>query len=693
MASTLENKARCRSPCYRCCDPWGELRTGACLCGRQRRLAPPLTRAAPGPSAQTPLPAASELSPDELATVQLFKENTPAVGQGSGFVWDTKGHIVTNAHVIRGAAEVQVALIDQQVFPAKIIGGDVSKDIAVLQLEAPKEVLAQLKPITLGASSNLAVGQRVYAIGNPFGLDHTLTSGIISGLNRELSSGGAGPSLRNVIQTDAAINPGNSGGVLLDSKGRLIGINTAIADPSGRGGFSGVGFAIPIDTVKGLVEQILTYGRVVRPVLGINLAPPQALRQLGLQGVLVLDVPPGTPATKAGIEGLRRDGYGRLTVGDVIIGMNGKQVRNEADLFNILDDCKVGDAVKLDLLRHGRERKTVSVVLAERQPEPTEPRVRATRRATPCTTRAGTIPHDRPEAPAELFSSALQGLAAAAGAGALQAGRASRAALEHAGAELKRLLEGGQGSASGRAEAQQSATHMNVPPSNGEVAYAQEAEPDTEERAATGAHKGDAAETQAALSRHAQASEDWAAAAEDWADAAQRWVASASRECQEARAFADLLVQQAAEAQAWARVAQDWVGIAREDAHHARVQAAELLRQAAALRAGIAACRAATLGASEDPPVAVASGAPGTAGQPGAGCARGEGAGTPAVPLAEHMAMLRSRVAALAALAGLAAVVAVAGLDLSVTLSCSMDSRSQGSSSMGSCSTYLDESM
>jgi S1-C subfamily serine protease len=163
-----------------------------------------------------------------------------------------------------------------------------------------------------------------------------------------------------------AINPGNSGGPLLDSRGRLIGINTAILDPSGKGSSSGVGFAIPIDTIKGLVDQILTYGRVVRPVLGVTLAPPQVLRQLGLQGVLVLEAPPGTPAAQAGVEGLKRDGYGRVLIGDVIVGFNGKPIKKDGDLFDALDHSKVGDKVTIQVLRGGREEKTLQVVLAER---------------------------------------------------------------------------------------------------------------------------------------------------------------------------------------------------------------------------------------------------------------------------------------------------------------------------------------
>lgn len=278
---------------------------------------------------------------------------------------------MSNYHVVRGASELRVVLLDQSVYTAKVIGGDPTKDVAVLQLDAPKEVLRTLKPVTLGESSGLFVGQRVLAIGNPFGLDHTLTQGIISGLNRELQTG-VGGGLRNMIQTDAAINPGNSGGPLLDSRGRLIGINTAIADPSGRGSSSGVGFAIPIDSVKGLVEQILKFGRIVRPVLGVVLAPPQVVRQLGVEGVLVLGVSPGSPAAKAGIQGMSRDPYGRLMVGDVIVGMNGKPIKNEGDLYDVLDSLKVGDEVQVELLRKGRERKTVRATLIERAPEAAE---------------------------------------------------------------------------------------------------------------------------------------------------------------------------------------------------------------------------------------------------------------------------------------------------------------------------------
>ncbi|KAJ0254089.1 Protease Do-like 1 [Hirschfeldia incana] len=207
-----------------------------------------------------------KLQTDELATVRLFQENTPSVvyitnlavrqdaftldvlevpqGSGSGFVWDKQGHIVTNYHVIRGASDLRVTLADQSTYDAKVVGFDQDKDVAVLRIEAPKD---KLRPIPVGVSADLLVGQKVFAIGNPFGLDHTLTTGVISGLRREISSAATGRPIQDVIQTDAAINPGNSGGPLLDSSGTLIGINTAIYSPSGAS--SGVGFSIPVDTV------------------------------------------------------------------------------------------------------------------------------------------------------------------------------------------------------------------------------------------------------------------------------------------------------------------------------------------------------------------------------------------------------------------------------------------------------------
>ena len=328
------------------------------------------------------LPSAKELSAEELATIQLFQQTTPAVvnitnivnarkpysanvfeiplGQGSGFLWDTKGHIVTNFHVIKGSSSLRVTLIDQQVFPAKVIGADPSRDVAVLQLDAPKEVLERLAPAEINDSSSLFVGQRVYAIGNPFGLDHSLSSGIISGLNRELGG------IKNAIQSDCSINPGNSGGPLLNSRGEVIAMNTAIVDPGGKGGFNGIGFAVPMSDVKGLVDQILKFGRVIRPALGVTVAPPQALRQLGLDGVLILDVPKNSPAYKAGMVGLSRDSYGRLILGDIITGINGKPVRDQGDLFDVLDTLSVGSTVTIDSLRGGQEKRAFTVTLEER---------------------------------------------------------------------------------------------------------------------------------------------------------------------------------------------------------------------------------------------------------------------------------------------------------------------------------------
>ncbi|KAL0461686.1 UNVERIFIED_CONTAM: Protease Do-like 1, chloroplastic [Sesamum latifolium] len=367
-----------------------------------------------------------KLQSDELATVRLFQENTPSVvyitnlaarqdaftldvlevpqGSGSGFVWDTDGHIVTNYHVIRGASDLKrvrgthdlvMLMISKTLYLSvylSMISGeclsegaildfltnlelpvqghscrsehirckscwiDQDKDVAVLRIAAPKD---KLRPIPIGVSADLLVGQKVYAIGIPFaayqvcalscmdesgqlstfGLDHTLTTGVISGLRREISSAATGRPIQDVIQTDAAINPGNSGGPLLDSSGNLIGINTAIYSPSGAS--SGVGFSIPVDT---------------------------SVEQLGVSGVLVLDAPANGPAGKAGLLPTKRDAYGRLILGDIITSVNGKKVTNGSDLYRILDQCKVGDKIIVEVLR-GDHLEKIPVVL---EPKPDE---------------------------------------------------------------------------------------------------------------------------------------------------------------------------------------------------------------------------------------------------------------------------------------------------------------------------------
>nr|GMD54777.1 protease Do-like 1, chloroplastic [Ipomoea batatas] len=341
-----------------------------------------------------------KLQTDELATVRLFQENTPSVvyitnlaarqdvftldvfevpqGSGSGFVWDRDGNIVTNYHVIRGASDLRVTLSDQSTYDAKVVGFDQDKDVAVLHIDAPKD---KLRPIPIGVSADLLVGQKVFAIGNPhltfeywykkpafpkFGLDHTLTTGVISGLRREINSAATGRPIQDVIQTDAAINPGNSGGPLLDSSGNLIGINTAIYSPSGAS--SGVGFSIPVDTVSGIVDQLVKFGKVTRPVLGIKFAPDQSVEQLGVSGVLVLDAPPNGPAGKAGLQSTKRDSYGRLVLGDIITSVNGKKVSNGTDLYRILDQCKVGEKVIVEVLR-GDQKEKIPVIL---EPKPDE---------------------------------------------------------------------------------------------------------------------------------------------------------------------------------------------------------------------------------------------------------------------------------------------------------------------------------
>ncbi len=326
------------------------------------------------PRAVTPR---GELADDERTTIEIFRQASKSVvhittsglrrdlfsldvfkvpqGAGSGFVWDSDGHIVTNFHVIQNAASVDVFLADPQSgkrnrYPAKFVGGYPDKDLAVLSINAPKE---QLHPIPVGNSDDLQVGQKVFAIGNPFGLDQTLTTGVISALGRQIESVTRRP-IKNVIQTDAAINPGNSGGPLLDSAGRVIGVNTAIFSPSGA--YAGIGFAIPVDEVNRVVPQLIRHGKIVRPSLGIELVPDQIAQRWGVRGVIVGGVVAGGPADRAGLRGLERDDENRI-IADVITEVDGRAVARSRDLFELLADKAVGDSVELTVMGPEGQRK------------------------------------------------------------------------------------------------------------------------------------------------------------------------------------------------------------------------------------------------------------------------------------------------------------------------------------------------
>jgi S1-C subfamily serine protease len=279
-------------------------------------------------------------------------------GTGSGFVWDTKGHVVTNAHVLEGAQSAEVTLGDRSSWPAKLAGISADKDLAVLRIEAPPD---QLAPVAIGTSDDLLVGQTVFAIGNPFGLDQTLTTGVISGLGREIESATGRP-IQDVIQTDAAINPGNSGGPLLDSAGRLIGINTAIYSPSGA--YAGIGFAVPVDSAARIVPELIAHGRVRRPGLGVAIIPDRQARTWGIEGVALREVAPGSPAAASGLTGLQQSPRGRWALGDVIVEVDQKPVRNEKDLYRRLDQHQVGDTVEIVVEREG-ERRTARVTLQD----------------------------------------------------------------------------------------------------------------------------------------------------------------------------------------------------------------------------------------------------------------------------------------------------------------------------------------
>jgi S1-C subfamily serine protease len=273
-------------------------------------------------------------------------------GTGSGFIWDSAGHVVTNLHVVAGVSMATVRLADGKDYPATLIGLTRSYDIAVVQIQIPA---GSAVPIPIGTSHDLQVGQRVYAIGNPFGLDWTLTTGIVSALDRSLT-GENGVLYRHLVQTDAAINPGNSGGPLLDSAGRLIGMNTAIYSPSGAS--AGVGFAVPVDTVNRVVPELITKGYYASPSLGVqtNETLSRAVaRQFGIQGAAILRVRPGGPAAQVGLRGARFGRQSAIYAGDVIVALNGKAVDNVAGLLTLLDDCKPGEVVQLTVWRDGKK--------------------------------------------------------------------------------------------------------------------------------------------------------------------------------------------------------------------------------------------------------------------------------------------------------------------------------------------------
>lgn len=323
-------------------------------------------------------PAPSELGAEERSTIEVVERVSPSVvyitktayrrdlfslnvfevpqGTGSGFVWDSDGHIVTNYHVIVDAHAVKVVMHDQSVHDAVLAGAAPDYDLAVLRISAPA---SRFTPVIVGTSHDLRVGQKALAIGNPFGLDHTLTTGVVSALGRTIKSV-SGREINDVIQTSASINPGNSGGPLLDSFGRLIGVNTAIVSPSGAS--AGIGFAVPVDTVNRVVPQLIRRGKVTRAGLGIRLVCDHVAAGWTEKGVLVGRVPPGSAGAKAGLQGLRETRGGRLALGDIIVAADGQPVKTCEALRAVLEKHRVGDALEIEYLR-GSGRYKAKVIL------------------------------------------------------------------------------------------------------------------------------------------------------------------------------------------------------------------------------------------------------------------------------------------------------------------------------------------
>lgn len=313
----------------------------------------------------------NDLTPDEQNNISVFKATNQSVvwvtntqmqkdyfslnvyeipgGTGTGFIWNQQGLVVTNYHVIQNANKITVTLSDHSNWEAEVIGIAPSKDLAVLKIKVRSN---KLFPIKVGDSSMLEVGRKVLAIGNPFGLDATLTVGVISALGREIS-GENGTKLKGLIQTDAAINPGNSGGPLLNSKGELIGVNTAIYSPSG--GSAGIGFAIPVNDVVKVIPQLIEHGRIMRPIIGIFPVEDSIARNYGIEGVIVLRTIKNAPAAKAGIEGLKRNRNGYIILGDVLIQIDNFPIRNNDDLMTSLEQYKPGDLVTVYTIKNRRK--------------------------------------------------------------------------------------------------------------------------------------------------------------------------------------------------------------------------------------------------------------------------------------------------------------------------------------------------
>lgn len=321
------------------------------------------------PRAVTPRGALMDL---ETTTVDIFQTVAPAVvyiftegvgvfgekqpgGTGSGFIWDSAGHVVTNYHVVENAGRVAVRLNNGDAISASIVGTAPNYDLAVLRLG---DTRARVQPIPVGTSSDLKVGQMVFAIGNPFGLSRTLTTGVISALNRHLPTS-TGREIRGVIQTDAAINPGNSGGPLLDSAGRLIGVNTAII--SGSGSSAGIGFAVPVDIVNRAVPALIREGEVPTPGLGVAVAPEEWVAQLGYSGVMIAEVVPGSAADKAGLLGIDRQAR---RIGDIIVAVNGQSIASLSDLAAELEKVGIGNRAELTIIREG-QKMTLSVAVMD----------------------------------------------------------------------------------------------------------------------------------------------------------------------------------------------------------------------------------------------------------------------------------------------------------------------------------------